>query len=66
VGRDPAIPFLPAATYPPAGTFACTSCGNELQVSSTQQLPPHPSCGNGEYQTISGGDATADPYPESR
>jgi hypothetical protein len=23
------------------------------------------SCGNSEYQTISGGDAAADPYPES-
>jgi len=23
------------------------------------------SCGNGEYRTMSGGDAVADPYPDS-
>jgi len=56
---------VPAGSDVSAGTYKCTNCGNELQVSSTQHLPPCPSCGNGEYQTISGGDAAADPYPES-
>jgi predicted RNA-binding Zn-ribbon protein involved in translation (DUF1610 family) len=56
---------VPAGSDVSAGTYTCTNCGNELQVGSTTHLPPCPSCGNGEYQTISGGDAAGDPYPES-
>ena len=48
-----------------AGTYKCTNCGDELQVGSTTHLPPCTSCGNGEYQTISGGDSADDPYPDS-
>ena len=57
---------VPAGSDVSAGTYKCTNCDNELQVQSTKHLPPCPSCGNGEYQTITGGDAAADPYPESR
>jgi predicted RNA-binding Zn-ribbon protein involved in translation (DUF1610 family) len=46
-----------------AGTYKCTNCDYELQVGSTQHLPPCPSCGNGEYDTRSGGDSANDPYP---
>jgi hypothetical protein len=56
---------VPAGSDVSAGTYTCTSCGNELQVGSTTHLPPCPSCGNGEYQTISGGDSAHDPYPDS-
>jgi Zinc-ribbon containing domain len=56
---------VPAGSDVSVGTYKCTNCGNDLQVSSTRHLPPCPSCGNGAYQTISGGDAAADPYPES-
>jgi predicted RNA-binding Zn-ribbon protein involved in translation (DUF1610 family) len=44
--------------------YRCTNCGNEIQVGSTKHLPPCPSCGNGEWETISGGDSAADPYPD--
>jgi len=37
---------------------------NELEVSSTQSLPPCPSCENGSYDTVSGGDSLQDPYPD--
>jgi hypothetical protein len=40
-----------------------TSCGYELDVGSTKHLPPCPSCGNGEYDTLTGGDSADDPYP---
>jgi hypothetical protein len=56
---------VPAGSDVSAGTYKCTNCGNELAVSSTRHLPPCPSCGNGDYQTISGGDASDDPYPDS-
>jgi predicted nucleic acid-binding Zn-ribbon protein len=59
------IPFPPAATSPP-GTYKCTNCGYELQVGSTKNLPPCPSCGNGQYKTLSGGDSRDDPYPERK
>ena len=32
---------------------------------STVSLPPCPECGNGQWQTISGGDSAEDPYPNS-
>jgi predicted nucleic acid-binding Zn-ribbon protein len=48
-----------------AGTYKCTNCGYELQVGSTEHLPPCPECANGEYATVSGGDSAQDPYPES-
>ena len=40
------------------------NCGYELGVSSTKHLPPCPSCENGEWRTVSGGDAAADRYPD--
>jgi len=46
-----------------AGRYRCSNCGNELKVDSTQHLPPCPSCGNGEWHTLSGGDSSDDPYP---
>jgi Zn finger protein HypA/HybF involved in hydrogenase expression len=54
---------VPAGSDVSAGTYACTSCGYELDVQSTKHLPPCPSCGNGSYNTMSGGDSVKDPYP---
>ena len=54
---------VPAGSDVSAGTYKCTNCGNEMSVSSTTHLPPCPSCGNGKYQTQSGGDSSQDPYP---
>jgi predicted nucleic acid-binding Zn-ribbon protein len=54
---------VPAGSDVSAGTYKCTNCGNTLQVDSTTHLPPCPSCGNGKYETLSGGDSAQDPYP---
>lgn len=54
---------VPAGSDVSAGTYQCTSCGYELQVESTTHLPPCANCGNGKYDTVSGGDAADDPYP---
>ena len=56
---------VPAGSDVSAGTYQCTDCDNQLQVSSTQSLPPCPNCGNGEWTTVSGGDSTQDPYPDN-
>ena len=55
---------VPAGSDVSSGTYECTNCGYELQVGSTDNLPPCPSCGNGSYNTRSGGDAAEDPYPD--
>ena len=55
---------VPAGSDVSAGTYRCTQCGYELDVDSTQHLPPCPSCSNGEWSTLSGGDAADDPYPD--
>jgi len=55
---------VPAGSDVSAGTYKCTNCGYELQVSSTEHLPPCPQCENGQYDTVSGGDSTQDPYPD--
>jgi predicted RNA-binding Zn-ribbon protein involved in translation (DUF1610 family) len=55
---------VPAGSDVSAGTYRCTNCNYELQVQSTQHLPPCPECSNGEYATVSGGDSAGDPYPE--
>jgi predicted RNA-binding Zn-ribbon protein involved in translation (DUF1610 family) len=52
---------VPSGSDVSAGTYECTECGNHLQVSSTESLPPCPECGNGQWRTISGGDAAHDP-----
>jgi len=57
---------VPAGSDVSAGTYKCTNCGYELQVGSTTHLPPCPECANGDYGTLSGGDAAGDPYPEAR
>jgi hypothetical protein len=54
---------VPAGSDVSAGTYRCTNCGNQIEVGSTRHLPPCPSCGNGEYDTVSGADSRLDPYP---
>jgi predicted RNA-binding Zn-ribbon protein involved in translation (DUF1610 family) len=54
---------VPAGSDVSAGTYRCTECGNELDILSSKHLPPCPSCGNGQYNTITGGDSVNDPYP---
>jgi hypothetical protein len=61
-GADMANP-VPAGSDVSAGTYKCTNCGYELEVGSTKNLPPCPSCHNGQYETLSGGDSVQDPYP---
>jgi lipopolysaccharide biosynthesis regulator YciM len=55
---------VPSGSDASAGTYRCTQCGYELDVASTQSLPPCPSCDNGQWDTVTGGDAAADPYPD--
>ena len=38
---------VPAGSDASAGTYRCTNCGYELDVGSTGNLPPCPSCENG-------------------
>jgi Zn finger protein HypA/HybF involved in hydrogenase expression len=57
---------VPAGSDVSSGTYKCTNCGYELQVGSTKNLPPCPSCHNGQYHTLSGGDAASDPYPDRK
>jgi Zn finger protein HypA/HybF involved in hydrogenase expression len=57
---------VPAGSDVSSGTYRCTNCGYELEVSSTKNLPPCPSCHNGQYETVSGGDSTQDPYPDRK
>lgn len=54
----------PAGSDVSAGSYKCTNCGYQLQVGSTQHLPPCPSCSNGSWETLSGGDSVDDPYPD--
>jgi predicted nucleic acid-binding Zn-ribbon protein len=56
---------VPAGSDVSAGTYTCTDCGYELGVSSTEHLPPCPKCGNGNWNTVTGGDAAEDPYPDN-
>ncbi|RCK68920.1 hypothetical protein DT076_13455 [Desertihabitans brevis] len=55
---------VPAGSDASAGTYKCNQCGYRLQVTSTKNLPPCPSCSNGYYETLSGGDSKHDPYPD--
>jgi predicted RNA-binding Zn-ribbon protein involved in translation (DUF1610 family) len=55
---------VPAGSDVSAGTYKCTSCGNTIDVGSVQSLPPCSNCNNGEWSTVTGGDAAGDPYPD--
>ena len=57
---------VPSGSDVSAGTYQCTNCGYRLQVGSTKNLPPCPSCHNGHYETLSGGDSVHDPYPDRK
>jgi lipopolysaccharide biosynthesis regulator YciM len=54
---------VPAGSDVSSGTYRCTQCGYEIDVQSTQSLPPCPSCSNGSWDTVTGGDSVNDPYP---
>jgi lipopolysaccharide biosynthesis regulator YciM len=54
---------VPAGSDVSSGTYRCTNCGYNLDVGSTQHLPPCPKCENGQWSTISGGDSAQDLYP---
>ncbi len=56
---------VPSGSDVSAGTYSCTNCGNAISVQSVQSLPPCANCGNGEWNTQSGGDAADDPYPDA-
>jgi predicted nucleic acid-binding Zn-ribbon protein len=56
---------VPAGSDVSAGTYKCTNCGNTIDMSSQTHIPPCPSCGGGEWETVTGGDSANDPYPES-
>jgi predicted nucleic acid-binding Zn-ribbon protein len=48
---------VPAGSDVSSGTYECTNCGYDLEVGSTTHLPPCPECGNGSWNTKSGGDS---------
>lgn len=52
---------IPSGSDVTSGTYKCTECGNEIQMSSSKSIPPCPNCGNGSWETVSGGDAASDP-----
>jgi predicted nucleic acid-binding Zn-ribbon protein len=52
---------VPAGSDVSAGTYRCTNCGNQLEVGSVESSPPCAKCGNGEWNTFSGGDSAEDP-----
>jgi lipopolysaccharide biosynthesis regulator YciM len=56
---------VPAGSDVSAGTYRCTKCGNQIDVGSSKSLPPCPSCGNGQWETVTGGDSARDPYPQN-
>jgi predicted nucleic acid-binding Zn-ribbon protein len=55
---------VPAGSDLSSGTYACTKCGETIDVGPTTHLPPCPNCGNGRWESVSGGDSISDPYPE--
>ena len=57
---------VPAGSDVSSGTYKCTNCSYKLDVPSTKHLPPCPSCGNSNWETLSGGDSTDDPYPDRK
>ena len=57
---------IPVGSDVSAGTHRCNNCGYELGIQSVTSLPPCPNCdGPYAWAAKSGGDAAADPYPES-
>ena len=62
--EDPVANPVPAGSDVSSGTYRCTNCDNEIQMESRGHVPPCPSCGNGEWDTVRGGDSVNDPYPE--
>jgi predicted nucleic acid-binding Zn-ribbon protein len=56
---------VPAGSDVSSGTYQCTNCGKTSDGGSTKHLPPCPECGNGVWETVTGGDAANDPYPDS-
>jgi hypothetical protein len=55
---------VPAGSDVSSGTYQCTNCGNQIQMGSQGHIPPCPQCGNGEWDTVTGGDSVHDPYPD--
>ena len=64
--EDPVANPVPAGSDVSSGTYRCTNCDNEIQMESRGHVPPCPSCGNGEWDTVRGGDSVNDPYPDRR
>ncbi len=45
---------VPAGSDVSSGTYRCTNYGNQIDVGSRKSLPPCPSCGTGEWETVTG------------
>ena len=37
---------------PGEGTYKCTECGEELNLSANEELPECPECGNDEFEKL--------------
>jgi Zn finger protein HypA/HybF involved in hydrogenase expression len=55
--------LVPAGSDVSAGSYRCSQCGTTVDARWIKHLPPCPSCGNGNWQTLSGGDSVDDAYP---
>jgi hypothetical protein len=60
----PALAGRPAGRDASSGSDTCKRRGVELGVRSTKHLRPCPSCGNGQCEMPTGGDAKNDPYTD--
>ena len=57
---------VPIGSDVSSGKYRCTNCGYELDTRSTKHLPPCPNCdGQNDWEPVTGGDSSDDPYPES-
>jgi predicted nucleic acid-binding Zn-ribbon protein len=56
---------IPSGSDVSAGTYRCTECQKTISMGSEKSIPPCPHCGNEKWEAVSGGDADADPYPNS-
>jgi hypothetical protein len=55
---------VPAGSDVSSGTYRCTNVTTRSRWSRGVTSPPCPSCGNGEWNTVRGGDSVNDPYPD--
>ncbi|MDQ3778890.1 MAG: zinc ribbon-containing protein [Actinomycetota bacterium] len=58
------VDLIRTGSHVSSGTYRCSYCGYDVELTSMNDLPPCPWCGHGTYDRVRDGDNEAEATPQ--